>query len=75
MNNQLEQSLLKWLKDELSKTDKEFGEFQTNRNTMETAGVLSKEDEEFFTNNINRLRFRYRWLEAQISEIKSFNKK
>ena len=67
MNNQIE--LSKWLKDQLQRTDIEFGEFQRNRITLENAGVMDEDDEKFYSDNINRLRFRYRWLEIQINEL------
>jgi transposase len=67
MNNQLE--LSKWLKDQLQKTDIEFGEYSRNRTTLENSGVMDEDDKKFYSDNLNRLRFRYHWIEAQINEL------
>ena len=67
MNNQLE--LSKWLKDQLQKTDIEFGEYCRNRTTLENVNAYDEESKKSIEDNLNRLRFRYHWIEEQIKEL------
>jgi len=67
MNNQLE--LLKWLKEQLQRTDIEFGNEQRSRITLEDVDAYGEDEKRGVEDNINRLRFRYRWIEEQIQSL------
>jgi len=67
---QLDTQLIEWLKVLEFQTQKEFGDKMTTRRALEGIGALEGDVKTDIENQMSIIKYRFNWLESQISEIR-----